>query len=468
MTQTYRFHDAGTIVHHWCSGMRLEPGPVAKDPASPFFGEEMFAPDPRPYEARFDNGYPNVLWDDDAEVLRLYYTTFFVDPISAETPLDERGATAYVVSPKRRLALAYAESRDGVTWTKPDLGIIEFDGSTANNLLMRGAHGSGVLIDPDDPDPGRRFKLITRIDKSDRGHHMAVAFSADGLHFGAPRPWAVHNPVADTHNFVFRDPDSGRYVLITRIWRDGLRVQAVSTSDDFLDWSKPVECVRGVDAWNQIYAFPVMPLDGAYIGFGSIYHDGDRSREGWDTVDLVLMAASRVDTWQFPLAYRPLLERGSGVYPDAEFDAGCIYASAPVEIDGRWWLYYMGGNGRHTGFRETALGRAEIQLDRLAGYAPTHGSGTLVAGPFRVAGPDLQVHADVAEGGAVTCRLLDAETRDRTGADAAPLTGSGWQAVSFDAAEVSTGRDTLLVLECAGATVHGVRGDLVLDRTAQT
>ena len=33
-------------------------------------------------------------------------------------------------------------------WHKPDLGLVEYAGSTANNLVMRGPHGVGVLDDP--------------------------------------------------------------------------------------------------------------------------------------------------------------------------------------------------------------------------------------------------------------------------------------------------------------------------------
>ena len=30
----------------------------------------------------------------------------------------------------------YAESRDGIHWTKPHLGLVEVDGSTANNVIL--------------------------------------------------------------------------------------------------------------------------------------------------------------------------------------------------------------------------------------------------------------------------------------------------------------------------------------------
>ncbi len=63
--------------------------------------------------------------------------------------------------------MCYAESRDGVTWTKPALGLVEFNGGTANNicLIEGGVHSMtrvndflSILHEPDDPDPARRYK----------------------------------------------------------------------------------------------------------------------------------------------------------------------------------------------------------------------------------------------------------------------------------------------------------------------
>ncbi len=45
-------------------------------------------------------------------------------------------------SPSARWRAAYAESTDGVTWVKPELGLVEFRGSRENNLVdMGGAWG---------------------------------------------------------------------------------------------------------------------------------------------------------------------------------------------------------------------------------------------------------------------------------------------------------------------------------------
>jgi hypothetical protein len=64
--------------------------------------------------------------------------------------------------------MCYAESTDGIHWTKPELGLAELNGSTKNNIcLVEGEPFSltrvndflSVMHDPEDPDPARRFKV---------------------------------------------------------------------------------------------------------------------------------------------------------------------------------------------------------------------------------------------------------------------------------------------------------------------
>jgi hypothetical protein len=83
--------------------------------------------------------------------------------------------------------LAYAESRDGVTWEKPELGLLEFQGSTRNNLVYglsrargRGAHGATVFKDPSAP-PAQRYKLVHMGREADRTPCVYGAVSPDGL-----------------------------------------------------------------------------------------------------------------------------------------------------------------------------------------------------------------------------------------------------------------------------------------------
>jgi hypothetical protein len=62
---------------------------------------------------------------------------------------------------------AYAESADGIHWTKPELGLVDFNGNKSNNLLEFSPKPNfalseplfvAVLYEPSDPDSSRRYK----------------------------------------------------------------------------------------------------------------------------------------------------------------------------------------------------------------------------------------------------------------------------------------------------------------------
>ena len=67
-----------------------------------------------------------------------------------------------------RWRVAYAKSVDGIAWTKPDLGLVEFNGNKHNNLLNMDGQAWGfvnlkVIKDESDPDPARRYKMSTHV-----------------------------------------------------------------------------------------------------------------------------------------------------------------------------------------------------------------------------------------------------------------------------------------------------------------
>lgn len=97
----------------------------------PFFGEDYFnEEDHRPWEVRYDNSYPTVFYDSYLEKYRCYYSTFTTDNGSSQYNLEERKKVNYHPSTDRIVSLCYAESDDGVNWIKPNLGIINWKGST--------------------------------------------------------------------------------------------------------------------------------------------------------------------------------------------------------------------------------------------------------------------------------------------------------------------------------------------------
>jgi len=117
---------------------------------------------------------------------------------------------------RNRPNLAYAESNDGINWTKPNLGIVEYEGSTENNLV--GVHSlEGVVFrDPQATDSNEAYLYLTTI----HGKGLVRFTSPDGLR------WRQHDPVLlpfslDTQNVTFWDERLGCYVLYLRGWTKG-------------------------------------------------------------------------------------------------------------------------------------------------------------------------------------------------------------------------------------------------------
>ena len=92
--------------------------------------------------------------------------------------------------PFREGPVCYAESADGIRWTRPDLEQVEFAGSRANNAIslpddrIMGVH---VIKDEDDSDPQRRYKMVYNI--YGRTSLIRTATSPDGIRWH-PSPGA--------------------------------------------------------------------------------------------------------------------------------------------------------------------------------------------------------------------------------------------------------------------------------------
>jgi hypothetical protein len=111
--------------------------------------------------------------------------------------------------------VAYAESTDGVTWTKPNLGIVDYHGSTDNNLVGIPNLEGTPFRDERAPE-SERYAYITNV-----YHEGVMRFhSPDGLR------WTKSENVllpfeSDTQNVTFWDERIGRYVMYLRGWNPG-------------------------------------------------------------------------------------------------------------------------------------------------------------------------------------------------------------------------------------------------------
>ena len=447
---------------------RLVLGQVQKHPANPLFVEEGCAQPPKAWEARLDNVYPSVVYDEQAGLYKCWYKSFIVDEASNTTALADRPRRAYFGG-KREESLLYATSTDGIHWGKPSLGLIDFEGSSANNIVMRreshGLHAGGVLVDARDSDPARRYKFIHL---NARARRMATCFSADGLNWSQPQLWREHDAVGDTHNNAIWSPGLERYICITRGWSDGaysgLRTVLRSESPDFIHWSKPQEIMRGSGAHDQIYSMPIAPYGDLYLGLPAIFHKGDETAPDWDCVDTELAVSADSHNWTRLCPSQPLIPRGDGSYPAGEYDCGCVYAAAPIIRGDQILLYYGGSNGLHNGFREGSLNLATLPIDRFAGYAPdrVQDKARLELAPLSLTGDGLSVNAEMEPGGYIRCALLDehGNVLPGYGFDAfTPIEQGGLRCgVNWRGKNLSqlAGIRVRLVFEFAGATLYAI------------
>ena len=202
----------------------------------------------RPWEGVF-SGYITVLKDGDQ--YRMYYR--------GRPEVGKDGSTDEVT--------CYAESEDGITWTKPNLGLFEVMGTKANNVILAHqppfSHNFSPLIDSRPGIPlSERYKALAGIHSSG-----LVAFgSPDGIRWRKLREEPVMTSVAfafDSQNVAFWSEHEQCYVCYFRTWKEvaGTNYRWVSrcTSDDFLNWSESVEMDYGDTPPEQLYTNATEP-----------------------------------------------------------------------------------------------------------------------------------------------------------------------------------------------------------------
>jgi hypothetical protein len=327
-------------------------GRVRKDPRNPLFGEE------KPWEARFDNLYANVVREPHTGLYRCWYSPFIVDEAVRTIPRAERNRKRYRAL-KREMGVCYAESEDGFKWTKPSLGLVEFDGSRGNNLVCRGPHGAGVFRDARERDPARRYKMFFQ------DQTISGAFSPDGIHWGDPVRFEAIDAVGDTHNNAIWASTISRYAGITRLWDRAAKQRLVgrTESQDFLHWTKAEEILRA-DAKapeSQTYAMPIFEYAGLYLGLLMMFHVPS------DTVACELAWSADTLRWERVDPGNALIPLGAA----GAYDSGCVYAAAtPVVLDNQIRLYYGASNGPHTGWRDGFFCLAHLRPDGFAAMEP--------------------------------------------------------------------------------------------------
>ena len=375
-------------------------GVPKKHPQNPLFGED------HPWEMRFDNLYPNVIFDEEERLYKVWYSPFIVDQSSKGMSIEKWAEKTYRAPYDREMGICYALSEDGLHWTKPALSRVDYRGGKSNNILWRGSdgsrakragpHGAGIFKDLRDPDPRRRYKAILK------SEILSVAFSGDGIHWSSSLSCPEANSAGDTHNNAFWAPTLGKYVGITRQWSQSFQRQVARTSsDDFVKWEETKVILEGLDDNLQTYAMPVFYYHGIYVGLLAI-HD-----QASDRVWTELTCSPDTEEWHRVCPGTPFIPNSD---MEGDYDWGCVYPSAsPIFKNDEIQLFYGGNDGLHTSWRNGFFCLATLRPDGFAGYCQTNRSeeATITTNPVFDVGRPLQVSADIHEKGELLVRALD-------------------------------------------------------------
>jgi hypothetical protein len=336
-------------------------------------------------------------------------------------------------------SFCYAESTDGVRWTKPDLGLFAYHGDPRTNILFRQigsgsgrsrVHGAGVFLDPHAP-VAERYKAVSQGIYGDRTppYRIAGMTSPDGLHWTrCPAP--ICEVFGDSQYSGLWDAGLRCYVLFGRVGGHG-RALGRSESDVFAHFP-PLQLVLQTDAQDPPASDLYTPAtirypyaDGVYLAFPSLYeHRGH-------TLDIRLAVSRDGVHWTWPerVPYIPLGVPGS-------FDTGSLYMGQGIVRRGdELSLYYSGARINHQQAEleilvkpegERIFSRVVTRLDRFVSASAGPSGGWFVTPPLRFRGARLELNLRTQPGGYARAALINAAGRAIPGftlAECVPLRG---------------------------------------------
>jgi len=348
---------------------------------------------------------------------------------------------------------AYAQSADGVHWSKPNLGLVEYKGSRQNNLVeispaRLGIINLKVLLEPDDPDPERRYKISAQtwwIDSNDKAGSgtMIPMFSSDGIRWNltkgaAPRKGRL--PVEDMslplHHF---EAAGGLYKWQGRYYATGQsnsgrhshgttpysgREILIHRSTDFMNWEPTAhigfvregqhlpfnyglgeESHEGVCVWNR---------NNVLLGVYGIWHGA----EEWSdrTIDLGFLVSNDGIHFREPLTEWTFLHRGE----DGAWDqGGLLQGQGFANVGDKTYIYYGAWDPRPGGDYPPrgGVGLATLERDRFASLRPREGAqpAEFVTAEITTSGtecPELFINADgMGNTASIRVEMLDEQER---------------------------------------------------------
>ena len=322
----------------------------------------------------------------------------------------------------------YAESKDGIHWTKPSLGLVEFEGSTENNIVWNGTgtHNFTPFKDPNPAcQPDAKYKALAGASRGYKKGLYAVK-SPDGIHWTLMSEEPVITKGAfDSQNLAFWDPTRNLYADFHRTFHEGVRAIMTCTSPDFLQWTDPVRLEHPGTPPEHLYTNAIRPYDRAphiLIGFPT------RFLPKTQQVEPTFMSSRDGRTFR-------------------RWTEALIPITAPEDRDGNrsnymtWGLVQLPGNDREYSVYATEayyagpdsrVRRFTYRVDGFVSLRASAQGGQLVTKPVVFAGKKLVVNFVTRDQGSLRVELQDADGKPIPGfalADCAELRGDAIEQV---------------------------------------
>lgn len=399
----------------------------------------------------------------------------------------------YVAYDGDEFSLAYAESDDGYRWRRPELGLVQQNGSKANNVVASGLTVMpGIYRDDADPDPARRYKApvhgtITEADmatdaqrKKYRGKHpslLGIAYSPDGLRWTTEtsNPFPIKAKLECPVLYRVGDKwvlahqmNTGDYPEVNR-WS---RFLGVSTSDDLVHWDLSDKPAFFFDPRHngimQTHAAPGFQNYGnVLVAAQGLFLNQPELIE--QETDLTLIVSNDGLRWRQPKPAQPLsyfLRRGNRGAWDESFPI----QSNLLNAGDKTLLYYSAGHYGNASFIGLQIGVASLGLDRYGylmpqvawSYGQPEFRARLVSHPIELREANLNLYLNASwlgrEGDRLAVELQDPEGNPMPGytleaCDRLPLDSVGTAVTWAGRRELGDlrGKTVRVIIEMVGA-----------------
>jgi len=321
-----------------------------------------------------------------------------------------------------RFPTLYAESNDGLEWHRPELGLLDYEGSSNNNFVVHAGRITGLFENADPTQPDRRYTALVLLEPEYvKREGYFIYTSPDGLRWTGDRnnmiiP-ALHgynipqSGIGDTSIFRY-DPILGLYVCDAKFVLPGtIRCRGQCESSDLIHWTRPrftLYTDEHDEPDSQIYGNISFVYESMWLGLCRVMHS---ERSGWKQVEVELSMSRDGRHWVRPAERKQFLPLGD---PDSwDPDYTDPVHNGPLLIDDELWFYYRGSRHRDRDNIQTrwiyasmSMGLAKLRRDGFASLNATAVPGHIITRQLTFAGRSLFVNAEVGDNGWLKAAVL--------------------------------------------------------------